>query len=189
MIKLRPERFPQGSNRKLQARSTGPFRILSKIGANAYLLELPSDWGISPTFNVEDLVQYHGSTSMPSNPFERPSESEPNLKSPPPQNIPMQPHIPAHHEHIEQILDKQVTLTRRGSYQKFLVKWQGRLETDATWIPRSELQRLAPDLLAEFDHHHHQQESNSTELSFSHQRRVDGGITRSTWQSRFLRQH
>ena len=189
MIKLRPERFPQGSNRKLQARSTGPFRILSKIGANAYLLEIPSDWGISPTFNVEDLVQYHGSISMPSNPFERSSESEPNPTSPPPQNILMLPHIPAHHEHIDQILDEQVTFTRKGSYQRFLVKWRGRPETDATWIPRSELQRLAPDLLAEFDHHQQQQESNSTESSFSHQRRVDGDITKSTRQRCFLRRH
>ena len=93
----------------------------------------------------------------------------------------MLPHIPAHHEHIDQILDEQVTLIRKGSYQRFLVKWRGRLETDATWIPRSELQRLAPDLLAEFDHHQQQQESNSTESSFSHQRRVDGDITRSNW--------
>ena len=113
MIKLRPERFPQGSNRKLQARSTGPFRILSKIGANAYLLEIPPDWGISPTFNVEDLVQYHGSTSMPSNPFERPSDSKPNSESPPSQNIPIQPHIPARHEHIDKILDEHVTFMRR----------------------------------------------------------------------------
>ena len=60
MIKLRPERFPQGSNRKLQARSTGSFKILSKIGANTYILEIPSDWETSSSFNVEDLVQFQG---------------------------------------------------------------------------------------------------------------------------------
>ena len=49
MVKMRPERFPQGSNRKLQDCSTGPFKILSKIGENAYILEIPSDWGISFT--------------------------------------------------------------------------------------------------------------------------------------------
>ena len=132
MVKIRPERFPQGSNRKLQASSTGPFKIHSKIGANAYILEIPSDWRISSTFNVEDLVQFHGSISMPSNPFERPRESEPKLESPPPQNIPIQPKIPACHEHVDQILDEQVTLTRRGSYQRFLIKWRGRPDTDAT---------------------------------------------------------
>ena len=123
MIKMRPERFPQGSNRKLQARSAGPFKVLSKIGANAYILEIPSNWGISPTFNVEDLVQFQGSTSMPSDPFERPSESEPKPDSPPSQIIPQSYDIPARQENVEQILDEQVTFTRRGSYQKFLVRW------------------------------------------------------------------
>ena len=76
---------------------------------------------------------------MPSNPFERPSESEPKPDSPLPQNIPIQPNVPARHEYVDQILDEQVTFTRRASYQRFLVKWQGRPDTDATWIPRSEL--------------------------------------------------
>ena len=30
MVKLRPERFPQGSNRKLQAHSTGPLGSLAR---------------------------------------------------------------------------------------------------------------------------------------------------------------
>ena len=37
MVKIRYERFPQGSNGKLQARSVGPFKILSKVGANVYI--------------------------------------------------------------------------------------------------------------------------------------------------------
>ena len=151
MIKMRPEQFPQGSNRKLQARSTGPFKVLSKVGANAYILEISSNWGISPTFNIEDLVQFQGSMSMTSDPFERSSESEPKPDSPPIQNIPLQPHIPARQEYVEQILDEHVTFTRRGSYQKFLVRWRGRPATDATWITRVELQRLAPYLPGEFD--------------------------------------
>ena len=60
---------------------------------------------------------------MPSNSFERLSESEPKPDSPLPPNIPIPPNVLARHEHVDQILDKQVTLTRRGSYQRFLVKW------------------------------------------------------------------
>ena len=56
MVKIGPKRFPQGSNRKLQARSAGPFKILSKVGPNAYILEISSDWGISSTFDIEDLI-------------------------------------------------------------------------------------------------------------------------------------
>ena len=37
-----------------------PFRIIEKIGENAYKLELPDYYDISPTFNVKDLRPYHG---------------------------------------------------------------------------------------------------------------------------------
>ena len=56
IVKLRLERFFQGFNRKLQARSAGPFKILNKVGANAYILEIPSEWGISSTFNIDVLI-------------------------------------------------------------------------------------------------------------------------------------
>ena len=58
MVRIRPKRVPQGIPRKLQTHSTGPFRILSRVGANAYILEIPSDWGTSATFNIEDLVKF-----------------------------------------------------------------------------------------------------------------------------------
>jgi len=40
-------------------RSDGPFEILEKIGPNAYKVDLPSDYGVSATFNVADLSPYH----------------------------------------------------------------------------------------------------------------------------------
>jgi hypothetical protein len=33
----------------------GPFKILEKINDNAYKLELPSEFGVSPTFNISNL--------------------------------------------------------------------------------------------------------------------------------------
>ena len=70
IVKIRPERFFQGSNRKLQARSAGPSKILSKVGVNAYILEILSEWSISATFNIENLVQFQDLISMPLNLFE-----------------------------------------------------------------------------------------------------------------------
>jgi hypothetical protein len=41
-------------------RAVGPYKILAKINDNAYTLELPSDFGVSPTFNISDLKPYMG---------------------------------------------------------------------------------------------------------------------------------
>ena len=69
MIRLRPERFPPGTMKKLHARGAGPFKIIKKVGPNAYVLELPSDYGISSTFNIFDLKEYNDLALIPSKPF------------------------------------------------------------------------------------------------------------------------
>ena len=38
-----------------ESRADDPFKIIEKIGKNAYKLELPAGYDISPTFNVKDL--------------------------------------------------------------------------------------------------------------------------------------
>uniref|UniRef100_A0A2N9IMT1 Reverse transcriptase zinc-binding domain-containing protein n=1 Tax=Fagus sylvatica TaxID=28930 RepID=A0A2N9IMT1_FAGSY len=44
MIRIKPERFPSGTVKKLQARSVGPFKVFKRIGSNAYIIELSSDY-------------------------------------------------------------------------------------------------------------------------------------------------
>ena len=41
-------------------RADGPFKVLEKINCNAYKLELPADFGVSPSFNIADLKPYLG---------------------------------------------------------------------------------------------------------------------------------
>jgi hypothetical protein len=41
-------------------RAGGPFKILEKINDNAYKLELPPGFQVSPTFNISDLRPYLG---------------------------------------------------------------------------------------------------------------------------------
>jgi hypothetical protein len=38
----------------------GPFKIFAKIVDNAYKLELPPEFGVSPNFNISDLRPYLG---------------------------------------------------------------------------------------------------------------------------------
>jgi len=40
------------------SRGDGPFKVLAKVGANAYKLELPGHMAVSATFNVGDLSPY-----------------------------------------------------------------------------------------------------------------------------------
>jgi hypothetical protein len=49
------------------SRDAGPFKILAKINDNAYKLELPPEFGVSPSFNISDLRPYMGKEDeMPS---------------------------------------------------------------------------------------------------------------------------
>ena len=44
---------------KLRIRIGGPYKIIKKIGKNAYKLEFPDDNNILHTLNVKDLGPYH----------------------------------------------------------------------------------------------------------------------------------
>jgi hypothetical protein len=54
-LHLRKERFPELRKSKLMSPAAGPFKILAKINDNAYKLELPPEFEISPSFNISDL--------------------------------------------------------------------------------------------------------------------------------------
>ena len=41
-------------------RTDGPFKVLEKINENAYKVDLPADFEVSPTFNIADLKPYLG---------------------------------------------------------------------------------------------------------------------------------
>jgi hypothetical protein len=55
-LHLRKDRFPELRKSKLMPRADGHFKILEKINDNAYKLELPVDFGVSPMFNIADLT-------------------------------------------------------------------------------------------------------------------------------------
>ena len=129
MIRIRPERFPSGAIKKLQARNAGPFKVLKRMDPNAYVIDLPHDYGISSSFNIDDLVAYKSPTAIPDTPFD---ESLPNpidvlIPTPSPLNLPY-----ANKEFIDAILDEQIVSTKDGRVHCFLVRWQGRPDSDCT---------------------------------------------------------
>ncbi|PON38733.1 hypothetical protein PanWU01x14_310570 [Parasponia andersonii] len=75
MIHLRKQRFLAGIYNKLQAKNFGPFRIIKKINDNAYMLELPPELQILPTFNFSDIYYYFLPDDDPTSCFETGSSS------------------------------------------------------------------------------------------------------------------
>jgi hypothetical protein len=59
-LHLRKDRFPDLRKSKLLPRADGPFEVLERVNDNAYKLELPANFGVSPTFNIADLKPYLG---------------------------------------------------------------------------------------------------------------------------------
>jgi hypothetical protein len=59
-LHLRTERFSEMRKSKLMSHAAGPFQFFAKINDNAYKLELPPEFGVSPSFNISDLWPYLG---------------------------------------------------------------------------------------------------------------------------------
>ena len=152
MLRHRVERLPPGTWKKVHAKRMGPFRIKKKVSANAYELDLPSDMGIGPVFNVADLTSYHGPltpssiSSSSANPVE--PTLVPSLPVPPAPPLVSSQHTA---DGIEDVLDERVVSTRRGEYRQFLVKWSDKPHSDCTWISRDEFHRIDPALLERYD--------------------------------------
>ena len=121
MIRIRPEWFPFGTVKKLQVHSAGPFNVLKRMGPNAYVIDLPQDYGISSSFNIEDLVACKNPTAILDTPFDEPllDPIDAPIPTPLPLNLPY-----AYKESIDAILDEQIVSTRDGGVHRFLVWWR-----------------------------------------------------------------
>ena len=113
----------------------GPFKVLKKISANAYVLEFPPDSSINNIFNVEDLLPYHEPSEIADSSYE-PHATFPTLP------VPHIPPLRGKKEEVEDIIDDQIMRDGRC----FLVKWIDRPISYATWITKSEPQKINPDL-------------------------------------------
>ena len=110
----------KGIPHKLQRKFCGPYKILEKIGAQAYRLKLPDTWRIHPVFHVSLLKQWRPST----------------LQSVPGEVELEDPDRPQYFD-VEKILRWRWTSKTRRRQREFLVLWQGYPAEDVEWIPAS----------------------------------------------------
>ncbi|KAL6322205.1 hypothetical protein AAG906_005154 [Vitis piasezkii] len=123
-----------------------------QLGTNAYVIELPSKFGISPVFNIEDLTEFKG-------------DVDENSAIPLPEATPVLrvPESTTPRDEIAAILDHQFVTTRRGGYYKFLVQWKNRPNSDSVWLQASEVKRLHPHLFDAYIHENLPESSSSGE--------------------------
>lgn len=57
-VHLQKERFCTQRKSKLAPRGDGPFKVLDKVGDNAYKIDLLCEYNVSAIFNVSDLSPF-----------------------------------------------------------------------------------------------------------------------------------
>jgi hypothetical protein len=67
-LHLRKDCFPEKRRSKLLPRGDGPFQVVERINDNAYKLDLPSEYGVSASFNVADLSPFDVGDDLRANP-------------------------------------------------------------------------------------------------------------------------
>ena len=90
------------------------------MSPNAYVLDLPHDYGISSSFNIKDLVAYKSPTAIPDTLFYEPLLDP--IDAPIPTPLPLNQTY-AHKESIDAILDEPIVSTMDGGVHRFLVRW------------------------------------------------------------------
>ncbi|KAF9679014.1 hypothetical protein SADUNF_Sadunf07G0096000 [Salix dunnii] len=150
------------ATRKNRQFNTGPFKITRKLGVNAYVIDLPPDFAISPIFNIEDLTEFKGNVN--------------DISTQPIPVVTPEPRVPtttAPRDEIAAILDHQFVTTRRGGYYKFLVQWKNRPPSDSVWLQASEIKRLHPQLLTEYTNHYLPESSSSGDPAINADQEID----------------
>ncbi|MCH79343.1 hypothetical protein A2U01_0000091, partial [Trifolium medium] len=133
-LKLRPHRqhsVVKRINQKLAARFYGPFKILAKMGAVAYKLELPSDSRIHPVFHVSLLKKAVGNYQVQGSLPKELDITDGELIYP------------------DKVLGNRVTVVAGVTVPQSLIQWRNKSVEEVTWEDDAYLRGQFPDFSLE----------------------------------------
>jgi transposase InsO family protein len=111
--------------KKLDFKWIGPFKVLDRVGSQAYRLSLPAQYPIHDVFHVSLLEPYR---------------SRPGCEPPPPQEI---------DGDLEWNVEKVVDMRMKGRSTEYKVRWEGWTPAHDSWEPASNLAN-AKSAIAEY---------------------------------------
>ena len=110
----------KGIPHKLQRKFCGPYKIMERIGTQAYRLKLPDSWRIHPVFHISLLKQWRES-----------------LVQQVPRDVELEDTDRPEYFEAEKILWWRWSSKTRQRRREFLVLLQGYPTENAEWIPAS----------------------------------------------------
>lgn len=117
-LKMQPYRqtaFGIRGSLKLRSKYFGPFRVMNKVGAVAYKLQLPENVAIHPVFHMSQLKKHLGPCAVPLIGLPLVGEDG-KVKTEP-----------------VAVLDRRMVPRRNEPVAQWLIQWQSLGPEDATW--------------------------------------------------------
>ena len=128
------------ANAKFGQQYVGPFKILGRVGKQAYRLDIPPHWRVHPVFS---LAQLEPCPAGP-DPFKRPVPDHP-------ESVFVEGDTQeAKSYEVERLLNKRVRRRGKGESVEYLVRWRGYGPEFDTWYNIKDLDR-SMDLIREYE--------------------------------------
>ncbi|KAI8662371.1 hypothetical protein NCS56_01040800 [Fusarium sp. Ph1] len=127
--------LPGKPKKKWSPTRAGPYKVIRKIGSQAFKLDFPEHWRIHPVVSIAHLWK----PAQGEDPYQR--------TIPPPAPVAIDDEEVADHWEVERIVQQRIRWKNKRPYRDLLVRWTGFTAKDDNWIAEPELRNTARSLV------------------------------------------